>query len=297
VTNIGEIMQHVGERMARSLPWLENAAERSQPVVAELVGSRPWLRNLLDGTWFGAPLHPALTDVTVGSWTTAFVLDGVSAATKAESVTAAADGALVVGVASALPTATTGASDWRVLVGEQRRIALLHGMLNGSALTLNVASLVCRGTGRRGIGRALSALGFGVATMSAHIGGELSFGLGIRVNQTFRDEGPTDFVAVGSETDFTDSALHKISGNGTDVLIARSESGGLCAISSTCSHLGGPLDEGTRDGDVVVCPWHGSRFDLCSGRVVEGPAVFDQPRFETRVADGQVLVRRANGPR
>jgi nitrite reductase/ring-hydroxylating ferredoxin subunit len=296
VTNVGEHMQHVGERLARSLPWLEGAAEWSQPVVAKLVGSRPWLGDLLDGTWFGAPLHPALTDATVGSWTAAFVLDGVSTATNAEGVKGAADAALAVGVASALPTAMTGASDWRVLVGEQRRIALLHGLLNSTALTLNVASLVCRQTGRRGIGRALSALGFGVASTSAHIGGELSFGMGIRVNQTFRDDGPTDFVSVGSESDFEDRELHKVSVNGTDVLIARSESGDLCAISSTCSHLSGPLDEGTRQGDVVVCPWHGSRFDLCSGRVVGGPAVYDQPRFETRVLDGQVQVRRANGP-
>jgi nitrite reductase/ring-hydroxylating ferredoxin subunit len=86
-----------------------------------------------------------------------------------------------------------------------------------------------------------------------------------------------------------------VSAAGVDVLVARSESGDLCAIADTCSHLGGPLAEGSRDGDVVVCPWHGSRFDLCSGRVVEGPAVYDQPRFETRVLDGQVQVRRARG--
>lgn len=295
--NTGEQMQHVGERMARSLPWLEVAAERTQPVVAKLVGSRPWLGDLLDGTWFGAPLHPALTDVTVGSWTAGFVLDRVATATRADGVSAAADGALAVGVASALPTAMTGAGDWRVLLGEQRRIALLHGMLNSTALTLNVASLVCRRTGRRGIGRALSALGFGIAATSAHVGGELSFGMGIRVNQTFSEKGPTDFASVGSEAEFKDQGLHKVSVKGNDVLIARSESGDLCAISDTCSHLGGPLDEGSRHGDVVVCPWHGSRFDLCSGRVVQGPAVYDQPRFETRVKDGQVQVRRSSGQR
>ncbi len=289
----GERMQHVGERLAGSLPWLERAAELGQPVVARLVGSRPWLGDLVDGTWFGAPLHPALTDVTVGSWTAAFVLDGISAGSGSEGVRAAADGALTVGVVSALPTAMTGAADWRVLLGEQRRIALLHGLLNSTALALNVASLVCRHTDRRGIGRALSALGFGIAATSAHIGGELSFGMGIRVNQTFRDEGPADFVPVARDADLDDGKLHRVSANGIDVLVARSRSGKLCAISNTCTHLGGPLDEGTRDGDAVVCPWHGSRFDLCTGRVVGGPAVYDQPRFETRVVDGQVQVRRA----
>ena len=98
--NTGEGMQHVGGRMADSLPWLEAVAKRSQPFVIRLVGNRPRLGNLLDGTWFGAPLHPALTDVTVGSWTATIVLDGVSAATKATGVCSAADGALAVGAVS-----------------------------------------------------------------------------------------------------------------------------------------------------------------------------------------------------
>ena len=53
------------------------------------------------------------------------------------------------------------------------------------------------------------------------------------------------------------------------------------------------LDEGERDGDTVVCPWHGSRFDVCTGAVESGPAVFPQPRFETRVRDGKVEIRAA----
>lgn len=288
-----ELLQHVGARTARALPWLDPVADRIQPLVVRLVRSSPGLGDVLDGTWLGAPLHPALTDVTVGSWTAAFVLDGVSAASGSESAGAAADGALAVGVASALPTALTGLGDWRVLRGERRRIALLHGLLNTVALTLHVASLVCRKTGSRGLGRALSTVGFGIASASAHIGGELSFGMGIRVNPTFRDSGPSDFVSVGGEDEFGGQDLRKVSAEGVDVLVARSSSGELCAIAHTCSHLGGPLAEGTRDGDVVVCPWHGSRFDVCSGRVVGGPAVYDQPRFEKRVVDGQVQVRRA----
>lgn len=90
-----------------------------------------------------------------------------------------------------------------------------------------------------------------------------------------------------------DGQLRKVVVEGANVLLARSESGQLCAIANTCSHLGGPLDEGSRHGVVVTCPWHGPRFDLCTGRVVEGPAVYAQPRYETRVQDGQVQVRRA----
>jgi len=283
----------VGQRLERSLPWLEDVAQRVQPLVGKAVGSRPWLHDLLDGTWLGAPLHPALTDVPVGSWTAAFVLDVVDVATGVDGAGTAADGALAVGLAGALPAALTGASDWRDLTGEQRRIALLHGMLNSVGLSLNVASLLCRRGDRRGAGRVLSALGLAIASTAAHIGAELSFGMGLRVNQTFADAGPKDFVTVAGANELGNGQLRKVSVEGADVLLARSQNGHLCAIANTCSHLGGPLDEGSRDGDAVTCPWHGSRFDLCTGRVLEGPAVFAQPRYETRIQEGQVQVRQA----
>jgi nitrite reductase/ring-hydroxylating ferredoxin subunit len=56
--------------------------------------------------------------------------------------------------------------------------------------------------------------------------------------------------------------------------------------------MGGPLNEGDRDGDVVTCPWHGSQFDLCSWEVLRGPAGEPQQRFETGVREGKMEVRR-----
>ena len=76
------------------------------------------------------------------------------------------------------------------------------------------------------------------------------------------------------------------------MLVARAEgTSEVCAIAATCTHLGGPLDEGERDGNTVICPWHGSRFDLCSGEVEGGPAVYPQPRYETRLRAGKVEIR------
>ena len=79
--------------------------------------------------------------------------------------------------------------------------------------------------------------------------------------------------------------------DGTRVLVSRSEDGDVCAVPNACTHLGGPLDEGERDGNVVACPWHGSRFDLCSGEVLRGPAREPQRRFEARLREGKVEVR------
>jgi nitrite reductase/ring-hydroxylating ferredoxin subunit len=68
----------------------------------------------------------------------------------------------------------------------------------------------------------------------------------------------------------------------------------IYAIAETCSHLGGPLSEGTLEDLSVRCPWHGSRFSLEDGRVLEGPSVHVQPILDVRVRDGRVEVRALN---
>jgi nitrite reductase/ring-hydroxylating ferredoxin subunit/uncharacterized membrane protein len=281
------------KQIANAAPWLDDVAKKAQPPVQQFFSARPSLHNALDGTWMGVPLHPALTDVPVGAWTSAFVLDLVAMATSSQAADTAADGALAVGIAGALPAAVTGTADWRDLIGEERRIATVHALLNVVGLTLNVASLVQRRRGNRGAGRALSVAAMAISGTAAHLGGELSFGMGVRVNHTFVDSQPSEFVAVADEADLVGEEMKSVTVDGTSVLLARAQSGRLCAIANTCSHLGGPLGEGSRDGDVVACPWHGSKFDLCSGAVLEGPAVFAQPRYEVRAKDGKIELRGA----
>ena len=92
------------------------------------------VRNVLDGVWFGNPLHPALTDVPLGAWTTALVLDLAGSE--------AADSALAVGILGAAPAALTGLNDWSHLKDDERRIGIVHALLNTMGLALNVASLV-----------------------------------------------------------------------------------------------------------------------------------------------------------
>src|SRR6266487_1259683 len=61
---------------------------------------------------------------------------------------------------------------------------------------------------------------------------------------------------------------------------------------ATCTHLAGPLDEGTVEDGIVTCPWHGSRFCIYDGSVVNGPAVYAEPTFAVRVRNGKIELRR-----
>ena len=70
----------------------------------------------------------------------------------------------------------------------------------------------------------------------------------------------SEYTAVLQESDLQDGAMKTVEVEGITVLVNLSEDGRVCAIANTCTHRGGPLNEGERDGDVVTCPWHGSRF-------------------------------------
>jgi nitrite reductase/ring-hydroxylating ferredoxin subunit len=71
--------------------------------------------------------------------------------------------------------------------------------------------------------------------------------------------------------------------------------GDLYAMGNTCTHAGGPLNEGQfvgQDRCEIECPWHASRFSVKDGSVHGGPAVFDEPTWSVRAAaSGKLEVR------
>lgn len=111
------------------------------------------------------------------------------------------------------------------------------------------------------------------------------------MNRGTKGEGMNEFIAVLEEGEVEGGAMRAVEVDGTPVVVSRSEGGEVCAIANACTHVGGPLAEGEREGDTVSCPWHGSRFDLCSGEVLRGPAREPQRRFEARVRAGKIEVK------
>jgi nitrite reductase/ring-hydroxylating ferredoxin subunit/uncharacterized membrane protein len=245
-------------------------------------------KDVLAGTWLGHPLHPLLTDLTVGAWTGAFLLDALGT----DSTDAAADALIAIGALSAVPTAASGLVDWSDTGNPERRVGVVHAIGNTTALLLYSVALAMRRAGIRGPGRALSLAAFAVASGSAYLGGHIAFGRGVGVDQNAFEEPQTDWRAVVSAEALSEGNSISADLDGTPLLLYRSGKR-IFGLVSRCSHRGGPLNEGDIDdrAESVTCPWHASTFDLESGDVLRGPATAPQPAYEVRTRDGMVEVR------
>lgn len=276
--------------------WLEEAAHIIQPAITKTFKaggeSGKCIKNFLHGTWLGHPLHPALTDVPIGAWTAAAVLDGLELC-GVKKYSPGADVAIGVGLVGAVGAAVTGLTDWTGTDTESRKVGLMHGLLNLGATALYATSYYMRKQkGCRKTAISLSILGYGVATAAAYLGGHLVFGKQIGVDHTATAaEYPKDFVAVMAEVDLHDNSMKCLHAGEIPVLLAK-QNGQIYALANTCSHLGGPLNEGELLDDCAVkCPWHGSVFSLKDGSVISGPATESEPKFDVRVNDGQIEIK------
>jgi nitrite reductase/ring-hydroxylating ferredoxin subunit len=201
-----------------------------------------------------------------------------------------AETAIKIGLIGAVGAAVAGATDWSETDGRAKRIGLAHGVMNLTATGLYALSLLLRHRSRsKGI--ALSMTAFGVAMSSAFLGGHLTYGEQIGVDHTATpDQGtPKEFVGVLDAGELAENKATKVTAEGVDIVLVKRDA--IHALRETCTHLGGPLSEGKIEDDAIVCPWHGSRFCLKDGRVLDGPAVFPERVFDVRVREGRIEVR------
>ncbi|HWC32557.1 MAG TPA: Rieske (2Fe-2S) protein [Actinomycetota bacterium] len=274
-------------RAIERLNAVDDLAATLQRAVGKAVPQQSRRKDLLSGTWLGEPVHPPLTDVVIGCWTSAVLLDVFGG----EGSEAAARKLGGLGVRAAVPTAASGASDWAELGDDVRRVGVVHASGNTAALSLFALSYLARARGRAGAGRLLSALGYGVAVFSAYLGGYLSFGRGVGVSQVAFEQLPGEWTAVMDADGLEEGKPARAALDGVGVLLVRTR-GGVHAIADRCSHRGCSLADGSIEDGTVVCPCHGSAFRLESGAIVKGPATSPQPALETRVREGKIEVRR-----
>jgi nitrite reductase/ring-hydroxylating ferredoxin subunit/uncharacterized membrane protein len=286
------------DRVIRGQPWLDATGEAVQKAVGAFYGvlgaPGQGLKNLLHGTTLlGHPLHPAITDIPIGAWTVGVLCDWLFVTTGVVPPIAG-DVALGVGVAAAILAAMSGLTDHHETSGFERRTATVHGLTMTTVLIVEVVSLVMRRTPDLRLSAiVIATLGYLLALAGSYVGGHLTFGIGTGINHNAFFEGPADFVKVGTRTDFPEGEMRRVEANGLPVVIMRRD-GLLHAMGAVCAHAGGPLENGKLDGDVVTCPWHFSRFRFEDGKVIGGPATFDQPALVVRERGGVVEVRLAH---
>ncbi len=281
--------------------WLLDALERdpradaATDVLARRVRALPLgsARDALHGRWLGHPVHPLMVQVPIGSWMSAAVLDLWPGRSREA-------GLLVgVGLAAAGPAALAGAVDWAELHRQQKRVGLVHAVANTAAVGLYGASLFCRLTGRSGTGRAYGFLGLTAVGLGGMLGGHLAYRQASGANHA--EEVPhvvsDGWHGVGTVDEFPAGQPVRRTVDNVPVLVVRETGGTFHALAERCSHLAGPLSEGTFSDGCVQCPWHGSVFRLSDGWNVRGPATAPQPAFDTRVVGGHVEIRlrRADG--
>ena len=280
-------MHEVAERIGK-VEALDAPAQKIADQVSRRLG-RGRFGELLAGTWLGHALHPFLTDMPIGSWTSATLLDLFGGSDS----DAAADRLIAFGLAAALPTAVTGMTDWADTTrsdAQVRRIGLVHGAANTAALALFTGSLAARRSGNRRRGKLLGLAGMGALTVGGHLGAHLSYSKGVGVDQTTFQERPTDWTVALADAAIGEGESKAVDADGVTVLVTR-QGGRVFALSDRCSHRGGPLHRGEISDGCVTCPWHGSVFRLDDGSVQRGPSAYPQPVFDVRIRDGSIEVR------
>lgn len=247
------------------------------------------VKDALHGVPLGHPAHPPLTDVPVGLWISAAVLDLMPGTRRAAQTLVAA------GLAGALPSVLTGIADWGSLHREQQRVGLVHAAGMATTSALYSASLIARYQGRDGAGRAFGFAGLSTLLAGTYLGGHLAFrqAAGASHADKVGHLVPLGWHDLCSAADLPDGwpVTRRL---GYISLFVLRTGDSVHVLTDRCSHLAGPLHQGrivTDDNaDVcVVCPWHGSTFRVADGSVVHGPATARQPAFESRVTEDGIL--------
>jgi nitrite reductase/ring-hydroxylating ferredoxin subunit/uncharacterized membrane protein len=277
---------------------LDRVGDPLAKVVKGLVPPRSPIKDLLSGSWLGHPLHPLLTDIPIGMFTSATTLDLFTAMPVLKRLfggagaARAADRLVDLGLLASVATAAAGASDWSDTNGGEMRVGVVHAAANVLGVLCYGASAVARRRGKRARATGLAVAGMGVMTVGGYLGGYLGYTRGVGVNHAFNEQAPGDWTDVLDAEQLSDGATGCAEVSGAVVLFHR-RGDAILAIGGRCTHAGGPLAEGQIDeaACTVTCPWHQSVFRLDTGAVVHGPATVPQAVYDARIIGGRIEVR------
>jgi nitrite reductase/ring-hydroxylating ferredoxin subunit/uncharacterized membrane protein len=249
------------------------------------------VKSWLNGKWLGHSLHAALTDIPIGVLTLAILFDYLD-------LRQAADISIAFGVLAMAAAAVAGAADYTDTDDQPRVAATVHSTLMVTSLVIYLVSLWLRladPAGDRTAAIVIALVGYGVILLGAWVGGQVVYTLGNMVNRhAWRFFGAPKWQRLEA-TEIPEGQPTKTKAGTQTVVVVRAGST-IYVLHEQCAHAGGPLSEGRIVEGCIECPWHGSRYELATGRRRRGPTTFDQPRYEVRdAAGGGWEVRRSGG--
>lgn len=151
-----------------SASFLDGAGNAINGVLAPALDDTA-VGSALRGRWIGHPIHPALVNITIGSWTSAVVLDLMNHQSRASKLV------ISVGLASAPAAIATGWADWSTMNVRQRRVGMIHAASNATGVFLYLGSYLRRRKHTDGVAKALAAAGLASASVGGLIGGHLAY--------------------------------------------------------------------------------------------------------------------------
>jgi nitrite reductase/ring-hydroxylating ferredoxin subunit/uncharacterized membrane protein len=248
------------------------------------------VKDTLHGRWLAHPLHPLLIAVPIGFWSGTSLLDLVpgDAGTRR-----AAQRLVGAGVLAAVPTAASGLADWSALGAFHRpkRVGLVHALTNTVTAAVYGASWLARRRGNHDRGRLLALAGAAGLMVGGYLGGHLAYSQAVGVNRNAdQQKKPRQWQDAAAAADVVEGRPHRAEVASIPVVLIR-RNGEVHAMTATCSHYGGPLDEGRIADDCIICPWHGSHFRLTDGKVARGPATAPQTAFEVRTVGDRIELK------
>ena len=148
---------------------LDAAVRAVEPTVQAAFGTGT-RASVLRGEWLGHAIHPVLTDVVIGTWTSASLLDLLGG----RDSSAPAQRLLGIGLLAAAPTFWTGWAEWTTVGQREKRVGVVHALTNGAALSAYAGSWLARRRGDHGRGVRLALAGAAVSSVGAYLGGHLA---------------------------------------------------------------------------------------------------------------------------
>ena len=249
------------------------------------------------------PIHPILVSFPIAAWVLGFIFDLIAVAQGDPSLWAAGFYCVIAGCVGAALAAVPGALDWYAVVppkSSAKQRGLIHGSLNVLALLLFIAVAYRQGSAAAkpdGLNLVLMAIGVILIGISGWLGGTLVYRNQIGVDHRYAGAGKLKERTLSgwdrpvcNQSELGDGQMLLATVGQERVVVGRC-SEGLFAFSDHCTHRGGPLSDGALVECTVQCPWHGSQFDIRTGRVVSGPA---EEKIDTHLVEiraGEVYIK------